>query len=163
MNAPHDGRYDFDFIHGSWHIDNRKIVDVLDPGCDEWIEFAAVGEARPLLDGLGNIDTFNTDALPPTNVPFHGFALRLFDPAASLWRIWWGSTRNPGHLDPPLEGRFDENGDGHFIGDDTLEGRPIKVRFHWQASGPIRWEQAFSYDDGATWQLNWQMTFTRKT
>ena len=49
-----------------------------------------------------------------------------------------------------------------FLGEDTFEGRPILVRFIWSDvnSGTPRWEQAFSEDDGDTWETNWVMEFT---
>ena len=160
MHEQDDARHDFDFILGQWRIHNRKLIDPLDPTCDEWIEFEAAGDARPLLHGLGNIDTFTADALPPDDAPLQGLALRLFDPATRLWRIWWASTRNPGRLDPPLTGRFDDDGHGEFLCDDLLNGRPAKVRFDWQTTRPTRWKQAFSFDNGTTWHTNWVMTFS---
>ena len=59
-------------------------------------------------------------------------------------------------------GRF-ENAVGTFHANDTLKGRPIRVRFLWTmpAADRPRWEQAFSADDGATWETNWIMDFTR--
>ena len=38
------------------------------------------------------------------------------------------------------------------------------MRFDWFgiAPGSARREQAFSYDQGATWATNWVMTFTRE-
>jgi hypothetical protein len=59
-------------------------------------------------------------------------------------------------------GRF-ENGLGTFLGDDTFDGRPIRVRFIWSgiAADAARWEQAFSADGGATWETNWIMDFRR--
>jgi hypothetical protein len=44
----------------------------------------------------------------------------------------------------------------------VLNGCPIKVRFDWTpGETSARWEQAFSYDDGQTWEQNWVMSFTR--
>jgi hypothetical protein len=52
---------------------------------------------------------------------------------------------------------------GLFFAQDTLEGRPITVRFTWNANpgGDPTWEQAFSADGGNTWETNWTMTFVR--
>jgi hypothetical protein len=52
---------------------------------------------------------------------------------------------------------------GVFEGPDTLEGRPIRVRYTWSrvSTGSPRWEQAFSEDDGETWETNFVSEFTR--
>ena len=113
---------------------------------------------RPLLGGTGNVDD-NIIELPGGT--YRGSALRLFDPAAGLWSIWWADDRRPG-LQPPVHGRFD-HGVGTFLGDDTLRGSPIRVRYIWSdiAADAATWTQAFSPDDGAAWETNWIMRFTR--
>lgn len=155
-----DGRHDFDFIFGDWTIRNRKLRDVIDPTCDEWLEFSSTSHAEPVFGGLAHIDVITSGTDAPGG-QWEGLTLRQFDPRERLWRIWWASTRNPGHLDPPLSGRF-ADGIGLFTGDDTLAGQPIKVRFHWTnpAQGAARWTQEFSHDAGQTWRLNWTMDFT---
>jgi hypothetical protein len=158
-----DGRHDFDFFFGRWRSHNRKLVNHFEQGADEWVEFDASVEAGPILGGLGNVDTFSTPAFPPSGQPFEGASLRLFEPESGLWRIWWVSTTRPGHMDPPVEGRF-TNGLGEFLCDDVLNGVPAKVRYQWAdvSTETPRWEQAFSWDEGRTWKTNWVATFTRE-
>jgi hypothetical protein len=150
-------RSDFDFLPGFWRVSNRKLVNTLDPECDEWEEFDATSEARAILDGVGNIDHFRADG-------YEGFSLRLHDLDEDVWRIWWSSTARPGRLDPPVEGRFDEDGRARFEGDDVLEGVPIRVGFEWSeiTDASARWEQAFSFDGGDTWKTNWIMLLSRE-
>jgi hypothetical protein len=88
-------------------------------------------------------------------------SFRFFDPEKRRWSIYWADTRHSGKLDPPVFGAF--AGDtGVFEGDDTFEGRPIRVRFVWSGAttGTPRWEQFFSDDGGVTWESNWIMELT---
>jgi hypothetical protein len=61
-----------------------------------------------------------------------------------------------------MVGRF-EAGRVLFFGDDTFDGKPIRVRSIWtpETRAACRWEQAFSPDGGRTWETNWTMKFTR--
>jgi hypothetical protein len=151
---------DFDFLFGRWSVHHHKLTRY--DGSD-WLDFDGVGEARPVLAGTGNVDT--CAATLPDGTSFEGFTLRLYDPEADLWRIWWSSTTRPGRFDPPVEGRF-RDGRGVFVGEDEIDGKPALVRFLWSAITPTsaRWEQEFSFDDGVTWDpVNWVMDFTRRT
>lgn len=62
----------------------------------------------------------------------------------------------------PVRGGFDK-GLGVFHGDDSHEGRPIRVRHLWSriTENAARWEQAFSPDRRGNWETNWYMDFTR--
>jgi hypothetical protein len=148
---------DFDFWLGEWATRNRRLRERL-AGSDEWEEFPARVRAWKILDGHGNADEFRTDH----DGGFVGMSFRFFDPATRQWSIYWADSRRPGLLDPPVLGGFD--GDvGLFEGDDSFDGRPIRVRFTWSGvtTPTPRWVQAFSDDGGKTWETNWEMDFTR--
>jgi len=147
---------DFDFLFGSWTVHNRKIRDNTDPECTEWIEFDAVQQASPILNGAGNIDEMRLD-------DFVGFTLRLWSPADGVWRIWWSATTAPGVLDAPVVGRF-VDGVGRFEGIQTIRGAEVVVRFEWTATDPQKpqWDQYFSRDGAESWSHNWRMEFTRR-
>jgi len=156
-----DGRYDFDFLFGHWRISNRKRVNPLVAGDADWIEFEAQSEARPIVGGAGNVDTYSAPAFPG-RPGFEGFTLRLFEPATGLWRIWWASSTGSGQLDEPVVGRFDDCL-GIFECDDVIDGVTLRVRYTWTVVtwDSLRWEQSFSFDGGGTWDTNWIMESTR--
>jgi hypothetical protein len=155
---PRSAVHDFDFYMGSWRVHHRRLRERL-AGNDEWDEFDGTSVAWPLLDGAGNVDD-NVLELPSGT--YRAVSLRSFDPATSQWSIWWLDGRNPRSIEPPVVGGF-ENGVGTFIGDDTFHGKPILVRFIWSdiTATTCRWEQAFSPDGGATWEVNWVMESSR--
>jgi hypothetical protein len=156
MPATAEGARDFDFWMGSWKVHNRRLRERL-KGSTTWDEFEATVDTRPFLGGVGNEDVYRTDFAGG----FTGMAFRFFDKATGLWSIYWADSRR-GTLDPPVVGSF--KGDvGSFEGEDTFEGRPIRVRFTWsRVTTPTpRWEQAFSADGGKTWETNWVMEMTR--
>ncbi len=151
-----DGSRDFDFQTGHWRIRNRRLVKRLE-GCTDWEAFEATATARLLPGGLGNVDEYYTDHWPG----FVGMSLRLYDRQSGQWSIYWASNRT-GTLDPPVVGSF-ANGVGVFEGRQELAGQPIRVRFTWSniTKTSALWEQAFSPDDGRTWEKNWIMEHTR--
>jgi hypothetical protein len=151
------GVSDFDFFIGSWRVLHRRLKDRL-ANNDEWVEFEGTSTVWKILGGFGNIDD-NTIDLPAGT--YRAATLRAFDPNEKQWSIWWLDGRDPGHLDTPVVGRF-ENGIGKFYAEDTFKGKPIRVRYLWtQMSGMPHWEQAFSPDAGASWETNWVMDFAK--
>lgn len=156
-NAPcRDGAADFDFLLGDWIVRNRRLRERL-TGCTEWLEFTARSSERRILNGLGVEEEYRTEFWPG----FVGMALRLYNPQTRLWSIYWADSIR-GVMEAPVVGAF--SGDnGVFEGSDVVNGRPIRVRFVWSDTGTDtpRWEQAFSADDGRSWETNWLMDFAR--
>lgn len=155
---------DFDFLMGPWHIRNRRLVRRL-AGCTEWELFDATGTARLLPGGIGNYDDFTPMGWQPG---FVGMSLRVFHPGTRRWSIYWldnatgGLDADTGELRPPVVGGF-EGAVGVFEGEEWFEGRRVRVRFEWTGAHTAapRWQQAFSGDGGATWEVNWVMEFSR--
>jgi hypothetical protein len=154
----HDGRHDFDFFHGRWHLHNRRLKTWL-ANSGEWVEFEGRLHCQSLLDGIGNIDEVTADF----GEGIHGLSLRLYDPAARQWSDYW-ATKRGGVLGPPVIGAF-TGGIGTFFGEDEFEGRPVRIRAIWSqpAANQVHWEQAFSIDRGKTWETNWTMRMTRQS
>lgn len=149
---------DWDWLVGNWDVWHRRLKERLE-GSDEWQEFGGKSVLWLSMNGLGTIDD-NIIDLP--HGTYRGLTIRAFDPSTRRWSIWWLDGRNPTRLDPPVVGKF-EGDSGTFVGRDEFEGRPIVMRFRWLDIHSRRpnWEQAFSADNGATWEVNWRNYFTR--
>lgn len=149
------GIEDFDFLIGNWRVRHRLLKQRLSNGRDS-IEFDGTCVTRKILGGRGNLDEHFLD-LPGD--AYSAVAFRTFDLATQRWSIWWIDGRSPSELDPPLVGRF-ENGVGTFYANHLFQGERIRVRFLWtDLETHPHWEQAFSADNGQTWEVNWTMRF----
>jgi hypothetical protein len=146
---------DFDFLVGKWKMYNRRLNSRLE-NCKDWTEFEAMDENSKILGGIGDIDTYMTSEMPGmAGTSFEGFTLRIFNPQTRLWSLYWVAN-NRGVLDPPQVGSF-ENKVGHFFTKDTYKGKHLIVVFRWDArdkNKPV-WSQAYSADNGKTWEWNW--------
>lgn len=149
---------DFDFEFGRWTVEHRRLKARL-VGCDDWDVFTGTSETRAVLGGNGNIED---NLLHVPDGPYRAIAIRSFNAAQGTWAIWWLSALDPHSLDVPVIGRF-TNGVGSFFAKDQFDDQPVTVRFLWLQTHTQtpRWEQALSRDDGATWETNWTMDFSR--
>ena len=128
-------------------------------GSQEWQEFAASCDVHPLPADIGNRDEYRTGFWPG----FVGLSFRFYNPETRLWSIYWTDSRKRlAVLEPPVVGAF-VDGVGLFETRDEFEGRAIVVRYTWTRTDTEtpHWEQAFSPDDGLTWEVNWVMDMER--
>ena len=155
MAAQSDG---FDFEFGKWNVHHRYLKERL-AGSQEWVEFEGTSQTWATMNGHGNVED---NYIGKPGGAYRAMAIRAYDSGAKTWAIWWLDERQPRVIEPPVFGNF-QNGVGTFTGDDTFNGKPIKVRFIWSRITPnsAHWEQAFSPDGGKTWESNWEMQFAR--
>lgn len=145
---------DFDFFAGNWSIKNRRLKH-RNVNSDDWDEFEATQKAWLMLDGVANVDEFDC---PERG--FKGMSIRTLNLETGQWSIYWINSTS-GRLLNPVIGGF--NGTyGLFFGDELDAGLPVISRFEWlvHPSTPT-WKQSYSWDGGATWELNWVMDLTK--
>jgi hypothetical protein len=152
-----DGQHDFDFEIGTWRTRVSRLVRPLS-GSTTWVAYEGTSVMRKVLNGRANLVELTVEG-PAGRI--EGLSLRLYEPEPARWTIHYANSRD-GLLTPPVSGRF-ANGRGEFYGPDTLNGRPILVRFVISDITPnsCHFEQAFSADEGKTWEVNWIATDTR--
>lgn len=155
--AERDGQHDFDFLTGSWKIHLKRRVEPL-TGSDKWVEFDGAGRYRSILGGKANINEFEAEG--PSG-PIEGLTLRTYNPKTHLWSLSWADSKT-GMLEPPQIGKFTD-GRGEFYAQDTLDDKPIWVRYVWSQITPTtaHFEQAYSADAGKSWEVNWISDMTK--
>jgi hypothetical protein len=144
-----DGQRDFDWEIGEWTTRLSRLQRPLS-GSNTWVEYQGVTVVRPVLNGSANLVELKVEG-PAGRI--EGLSLRLYNPETRQWSL---NFAGGGALTPPVYGQF-RDGRGVFYGQDTLGGRAILVRFIISdvTASSARFEQAFSDDGGAHWEVNW--------
>ncbi len=157
--APRDGSHDFDFDIGEWTTHLRRLRHPLS-GSHEWLEYEGTSSVHSLLDGRANLVELRVQGAAGR---IEGLSLRLYEPQSHQWTLNYANIAD-GRLTGATVGDF-RDGVGTFHARDSLNGRPILVRFVMSkaAENVWRFEQAFSDDGGRTWEVNWIATDTRKS
>ena len=124
------------------------------------MRYSGTTVVSPIWGGRGNIAELEVDG-PAGHI--EGLSMRLYDPAARQWRMYYSNSRFGTFAGDPTVGQF-SNGRGEFYSSDTLDGRAILVRFIIapENADTIHFEQSFSADGGKTWEPNWIATDTRQ-
>ncbi len=149
--------HDFDFELGTWTLQTRRLTHPLAHG-SEWAERTGRMEVVPLWGGRANLVHMTADE-GARHVEMA--ALRLYNPKARQWAIYF-ATPQAGMLGLPLVGAF-HGGRGELFDQEEFNGRTIWVRFTVFAlsATTAQSEQAFSDDQGKTWETNMVTRYTR--
>jgi len=153
----HDGSHDFDFAIGSWKTQLKRLVHPL-TGSKDWAEYEGTTICRKVWNGRANLVELSVNG-PAGRI--EGLSLRLYNPESHQWSLNFSNIKS-GTLSTPTVGEF-KNGRGEFFSRETFNDRPILVRFIISdiTKESVHYEQAFSADDGKTWEVNWIATDTR--
>ena len=116
------------------------------------MEYWGTTEVRKVWNGRANL--VELDVKGPAG-HIEALSLRLYNPQSHKWSLNFASSAG-GSMSPPTIGAF-KDGRGEFYDQETFNGRAILVRFVISDIKPdfCRFEQAFSEDDGKTWEVNW--------
>lgn len=139
----------FEFEVGRWRSTVSRLAAPL-TGTDEWLAYEGLTLVYPLWPDAYAV---HLDVSGPAG-RLQAFSLRLFDVASDEWLLRTG-VPGSASLDPPLRGGF-ANGVGEFNGPDVFRDEPVLVRLVVRdiTSTSARFEQYFSADGGATYELN---------
>jgi hypothetical protein len=146
-----DGRHDFDWDIGTWKTHQKRLLHPL-TGSTTWVEYTGTDIVRKIWDGA-NQGLIEADG-PGGHLEI--FTLRLYNPDAHQWNIYFTSGASAGGtMSQPAIGEF-SGGRGEFFDMEPINGRTILLRFSVSDITPnsCHFEQAFSPDEGKTWEVN---------
>ena len=154
-----DGQHDFDFEIGTWKSHGSRRLHPL-TGSDTWAEFDGISVVRKIWNGRANLVELEADG--PVAGHIENLSLRLYNPQSHQWSLYYASSKSGALSMPATVGEF-KNGRGEFFDMELINGRNTLVRNVWSDITPnsCHFEQAFSIDEGKTWEVNWITTDTR--
>ena len=128
-------------------------------GSTTWAEYDGVSLVRKIWNGRANM--VELDVKGPAG-HIEALSLRLYNPDTRQWSLNFASSAVGALSLPATVGEF-KDGRGEFIDQEPLKGRMILVRFIVSdiTADSCHFEQAYSDDQGKTWEVNWIATDTR--
>jgi hypothetical protein len=152
-----DGQHDFDFEIGAWKTHIKRLQHPL-TGSTTWSEYDGTTVVQKVWDGRANLVELEVDG-PAGHI--EALSLRLYNPQSHQWSLNFANSR-VGSIGNPTIGEF-KNGRGEFLDQEVFNDRTILNRFIISDITPnsCHFEQAFSDDEGKTWEVNWVATDTR--
>lgn len=156
------GARGFDFWAGSWDIRQQLLQSD-----GTWLELPAATRVYPILGGCALAEEwsgpvqFSWEGMS-TPEPMRGYSVRIFDPAATTWSIFWMDSRTR-RVDSPYVGGF-AGGRGEFFREWTSPAGRRMGRISFESLKPdtVLWELAVSSDGGGTWVAIWTMAMHRR-
>jgi hypothetical protein len=142
----------FDYQFGRWNV----VIRARRAG--GWTTYSGTHVVTPIWNGASNYGVMEVDG-PAGHI--EGLQLRLYDPQARQWSLWFAQSRT-GQLGAPSRGGF-ANGRGEFIERESAGGHQVLSRTLTVdiTANSYRDEIATSTDGGKTWTTTWVARYVR--
>jgi len=140
---------------GDWDIADQQLSQdgkVWSPGSGARWNFTCVGNGIAVQDfWMPN----SAEGAPPPGV---GTNLRIYDPKAEQWEIFWTATKTQGHTH--IRARQDEEGniEMHFVSPE--QPRPRRIIFYSPTDEGWDWSMDMSFDGGENWTTVYKIKAT---
>ncbi|MGB6523051.1 MAG: hypothetical protein WBE83_14895 [Candidatus Cybelea sp.] len=147
----------FAFLAGTWNLHIKRLAHPLS-GREDWVSCSGPSTDHQFWGGAGDFQEARITCGART---INALTLRLYYAASGRWLSYWATQANGLATGLPIVGTLDAHGNGKLTGPDVLNGKPILTRTRW--STPHKnphLEQAYSADDGKTWETNWITDYT---
>jgi len=150
--------HDFDFEFGPTWTAHLRLLRHRLVGAHDWVDFHGTLLTHKLWSGQGNMSELVVTN-GKTNIV--GGALHLYNPDTHQWSVWFANAIT-GTLGVPGVGHF-ANGEGVLYDREPYNGKMVYVRqiFSNMSAHTFNFDQAFSVDNGKTWETNLTIRYTR--
>lgn len=150
--------HDFDFEFGPTWTAHLRLLPHRFVGSHDWIDYHGTLLTHKLWTGQGNMSELVVSNGKSNIV---GGALHLYNPDTRQWSVWFANAVT-GTLGVPSVGHF-EGGRGVLYDREPQSGRMVTVRqiFSNISAHTFNFDQAFSADNGKTWETNLTIRYTR--
>lgn len=146
---------EFDFWIGEWDVNLRvKQKDL------SWKDqHKSVARIYSILDGKAILELWSEN-----EAGINGYSLRYYNPKKKSWDLWlnWAGKNRSGTNG--MECKFRHKRAECFSKRKTGATTNLISRFTFSDAQPnsVRWDDAYSRDEGKTWSNNWIMEFSRR-
>jgi hypothetical protein len=165
LSAPHEtraqgagGNRDFDFAFGTWET-RISFLRRRPNAAASWATMNGTVVTRKVWSGRANLEEIEANG--PSG-RFEGMTLRLYDPRAREWNLYWANS-NDGAMGTPVIGTF-HHGSGAFYDQEVADGKVafLRQRYYDVTPTSYRFEQSVSHDGGAHWLPNFRAALSRR-
>ena len=146
---------EFDFWIGEWDVNLR----VRQPDFTWKDSHKSVARIYTILDGKAILELWSEK-----EGGINGYSLRYYNPKKGAWDLWLNWASNNQSATNGMECFFRHKRAECYSKRKINEASSLVSRYTFSDAQPnsVRWDDAYSRDNGKTWSNNWIMEFTRR-